>query len=367
MSKNDTFVCKGIAILLLYIHHIFYTYDTFSAYNVVFSPFSVDFVLWFAQACKICVAIFIFLTAYGTTLQMNQRRFNNETQLSQYIFSRYIRLMANFWIIFIIAQCFSFMGRNTIDIYGENLDWSILYILIDFLGLANFFGTPTLNETWWYMSVAIFLIFTMPIFIKFVKSTGFLAIPLAILLPTFFSISVYTPIGWYLLTIVLGILFAEYKLFERITHYLNYSLYKQIVGGFAIIVGWCVLIVFRSKFGYVNIADGILAILTCLICYLYLSKLPILSSILKVIGIHSGNLFLIHTFIVSYYTKDFTYSFKYSFLILIVAIISTLCISKLIELLKKLLHYDSQIYKTIQQINSIIEKLSNINTTKETP
>lgn len=367
MTKNDTFVCKGIAIILLYIHHIFYTYDTFSSYNIIFSPLSVDFVLWFAQACKICVSIFVFLTSYGTTVQMNQHYFNDEVQLSQYIFSRYIKLMANFGIIFIIALCFSFMGRNLIDIYGENLDSSILYILIDFLGLANFFGTPTLNETWWYMPVAIFLIFTMPFFIKMVKHTGLLAIPLAILLPTFFSINTYTPIGWYLLTIISGILFAEYKLFERIKYYLNHSIHKQIVCAVTIIVSWFILIVFRGKFGYVNIVDGILAILTCLICYLYLSRLPILCLILRVIGIHSANLFLMHTFIVSYYTKDFIYSFKYGLLILIVVILSTLSISKLIELLKKILHYDFQVNKAIQQTNSIIEKISDMTKIKETP
>lgn len=80
-----------------------------------------------------------------------------------------------------------------------------------------------------------------------------------------------------------------------------------------------------------GIIDPYLALVICVISYLCFSNIKIVSDFLDVIGKHSMNMFLTHSFVMAYFLNNFTYSFKWPELILLVLLIDTLIISYIIE------------------------------------
>lgn len=152
-SKKDTQAIKGIAIIMMLIHHCFMSVDRYKGYNIRFTPFSEDFTVWIAAFFKICVGIFVFLTGYGITITI-KRKFDkyqfSKKDAEKMIINRYIKLMADFGFVFIISQIFCwFMNKGQLQVYkSNNIFNSISYIIADGLGIADLFNTPTLNATW---------------------------------------------------------------------------------------------------------------------------------------------------------------------------------------------------------------------------
>jgi uncharacterized membrane protein len=63
LTKDDTLLVKGVAICLMLCHHLFN--DEFG--NVVFQT---------AQFGKVCVALFLFVSSYGLSIQYNTIQYN---------------------------------------------------------------------------------------------------------------------------------------------------------------------------------------------------------------------------------------------------------------------------------------------------
>lgn len=70
-----------------------------------------------------------------------------------------------------------------------------------------------------------------------------------------------------------------------------------------------------------------------------LSDLKYINAALEFIGIHSGNIFMLHTFIYSYYFSRIIYAPYYPILILLSLLLISLAISFGLEKLKALLEY----------------------------
>lgn len=60
MKKEETLICKGIAIIMMYIHHLFYPIDWYQEYMLNLIIFNEYQITQIAYLCKICVAIFVF-------------------------------------------------------------------------------------------------------------------------------------------------------------------------------------------------------------------------------------------------------------------------------------------------------------------
>ena len=86
--------------------------------------------------------------------------------------------------------------------------------LLDMLGLANVFDTPTLNMTWWYMETALVIIFLIPLIYPAVKKAGrYLLLP-ALLLPS--VIQMDGDMARYYLVMLLGAVAACEGWFEKL-------------------------------------------------------------------------------------------------------------------------------------------------------
>ena len=200
-SKADTNRAKGVAIILMMIHHLFYDPNVFQGYSVIWEPFDEKTGIELAQ------------------LNDHQREYYDDKKICK----RYFRVMSVFWFIYIAAALGSYVGsifgaEHTIfSVYcKDGVYKGIIYAILDFLGVAHIFETPVFNVTWWYIPYAIFFILITPGLIKASDILKGALIPIAFLFQRFFCPDNSAQIFRYLPVLVLGIYFAKYSIFEKI-------------------------------------------------------------------------------------------------------------------------------------------------------
>ena len=372
-SKDDTLAIKGIALLFLLHHHNFCQYTRFENYDVSFFPFLPDAVVKVAGFFKICVGMFAFLSAYGLTLSL--KKYSTDTcitglQYRDYFKNRYIKLMWGFW--FAYAFCCAVCGILKPDhflIYFPKNDVNaglhgIIYILLDFMGLSCLMGTPTLNGTWWYMSLAVFIVMIVPLIAKLNKNHGtfftmmlFLFVPRLISAGGNFSVGESTNIVRWGFSAFLGVVFAQNDLLAKMKAFkitsnkyfskaikfitatalfvLLYSMYIRIGGSFA---NYCY-----------EFRDCFIPVFVIYYFYDFIIDIPVLKNILMFIGKHSMNIFFTHTFIRVYIFEAFTYSFGNWFLIDLVLLLDSIAVSIVMEYLKKLIRYEKLMNKLLSR------------------
>lgn len=353
-SKNNTLAMKGIAIIMMLYHHCFLEgrYETF---NIIFSPFSEHMATKIASFLKICVAIFVFLTGYGIATKLLGENEKSGKEIAKMTAKRYLSLMSGFIFIFILSQIFCFaMDKRQIVTYAADTKYNfVLNIVVDAFGLTNLLGTPTLNGTWWYMSLAIILIAIIPLMVKVYKKYGFLATSTIILLIVHgFNIQNINLIRW-LYTAFLGIVCADKNILVKLKDFklVKSNVYINKIIKFII----CVLLLVGAlylrqglDYRFYAINDALIPVFVIYFCFEFIMPIKYVNNVLMYLGKHSMNIFLIHTFIRAHYFANFTYSFKYPALIVLVLLLISLALSIVIEAMKKYSGY-----------NKLIEKLKN--------
>ena len=317
---------------------------------------------------KICVSIFVFITGYGLTLSLKKLYDGHlkNKQIFKWTIERLIKTLSGFWIIVILSYiiCQIIDGRTGTVFFKSGFTYGIIKMLINVLGLSNLLGTDNFNSSWWYMSIAILFVFSVPVFFKLFKKYGHLPILIA-------TIAIPRIIGWkyvnssyisFLFALLLGIIFAERNLMVKIAKfklcknvYLN-KLIKFILET-SIIVLLAIIYTILPADKFWEIRYGIMPV--CLMCYLYefFLELPIIRETLRFLGKHSMNIFLVHEFIRSFYLTDFIYSFKNWLKIGLVLLAISLGISIIIEIFKKVIRYDKIINKLQNAIDRKIDKI----------
>lgn len=150
-SKEDTLAVKGIAIILMFYHHCFLSAERFEGYEVSFFPLPETMGIALSHFCKICVAMFVFLSAYGMTVTIKRAFAEEEVSAGrweEFVMKRYLKLMSGYVFCFMTAVAASALLRpEMLKIY--TCGWKGLWtFLLDLSGLAYFFGADTLVGTW---------------------------------------------------------------------------------------------------------------------------------------------------------------------------------------------------------------------------
>ncbi|RDU22126.1 acyltransferase family protein [Anaerosacchariphilus polymeriproducens] len=355
-SKDDTLAIKGISILFMLTHHNFRVTTLFKDQIVNFAPFTQDFVVDIALFFKICVSLFVFVSSYGLALSLKNTIGKHEVkvgfQFEKWLTTRLISVLSGYWFVFILSSIVcQFIDQRTTDIYfNKNLTTGVMSMVVDFLGLGKLFGIKQLNGTWWYMSAAIMIIVFVPIIYFAFKKFGYiLTLVLCIGLPRVLKLEhTGTDFKSYLFLVIMGMIIAEYNILGRLKEfkivknfYIN-KVIKFVVLSILICISYKAYLQLPMK-QFWEIKLGIIPILVIYFSYEFITELPILGTILKFIGKHSMNIFLVHTFIRAYYLKDFTYSFQHFILIIAVLLLISIAISIVIEYFKKILRYQKMI------------------------
>ena len=309
-TKEHSNITKGLAIILLLFHHVFY--DRFVLGNLddrifLFQPIS-------EVLCKygyICIFVFATISGYGISKSMDK----NGGDIKKTIIDRETNLLGTFVPVFVFSSIlyilFNSNGINAyLTVYGlgqYNVASIAVRILISMLGLGVVFHVPNFNATWWYMSAAHIIIIILPLFIKIAKKYNIKYIVLI----AFVGYCAYTepgfpPLSCCLLASYVGFCLSDSCIFNKDLSATGKML-VLITSVFTILVSICLL---ETLDGYFVFA--LLGITLMLIVKYNMPKL--LYKPLEVIGKYSDVVFMIHTLFVSSIkaTSALVSEFKYA-------------------------------------------------------
>lgn len=328
ISLNDSFAIKGIALILLLIHHLFYVQH---GYYADFDIAGYGVVQQIGIASKACVAVFVFLSGYGLAKKYQ----NRDISLWNFYVARFTKLMMNYWLIWLlfVPVGILFWGRTPDVVYGNHV---FAKGLIDFFGMANSFGFYGYNPTWWFMSCIILLYVLFP-FLNSLCRRQWLMVLLVSIIVTFLPLYVFNPIKFYLIAFVAGIVFLQKDLFAKLSKSLLMIRVKATLEVKYLVL---TIMIFFARFfvPYPLLWDSVIAIVLSG-CYIQLSSENIIHKVLVFVGKHSMNIFLFHTFIYYYYFHDMIYWSGNPFFIFLTLFVVCLVVSWLIEWLKTVVRF----------------------------
>mgnify|MGYP003302869425 CR=1 FL=1 len=341
-TKTDTLKTKGIAMLLLLFHHLFYSNSVYETRDIDVMFLSRDVVQQIAIGARVCVWIFAFLSAYGLTHSYYEAKANNIDTVT-FLKKRWVSLMKPYWFMYIIFFLLSFvLFRNPLEVYQNN----IIYLLFDFFAVADFFGTPMLSAVWWYMCFAQVLLFMIPLLAEFCNKFSSASCIIIFIILQYIGSGIHSPYGGmytnYLLAIVLAVVCARNKKLLGGVKTKSFMLQILEIVGLILLICGCIYI--KNIYGaddtvkITTLLSGIAVLALCTLVHKYITN-SFIEKILVFLGNHSGNIFMMHWFIYAYYPDVIYYSKN--------VIISWLCllaisviVSMLIEKVKELVRYN---------------------------
>lgn len=367
-TKEHTMQMKGIAIIILLFHHCFLNAQRWATvpyeklattkgwgyYPISFAPFSSHTIQYLASFSKICVAMFVFMTGYGMWVSHESQK--KKTTMSNYIKKRMVTLMTGFLIIFVVTEVLAIPTGRFIEVYGHDFR-SVVYMIIDALGLAKLLGTPLFCLTWWYMSLAIVLIMIFPFVHSIMEKYQWVVVVASIIVPRACGFGQSTDLFRYLLAYTLGMYFAQHDLLARIKEkFMEQNVEGKLLSLIVSLIGLAVIIKCRQNawigWKYLDFWDGFAAMYVIIISYIYILNGKWIVKGLGFLGKHSMNIFLIHSFYRDVFFHEFTYSFYYAWLDYIVLMAISLVTSIVLEWFKKLIRYE----KFIEWVKRLVTK-----------
>ena len=367
-TKEHTMQMKGIAIIILLFHHCFLNAQRWATvpyeklattkgwgyYPISFAPFSSHTIQYLASFSKICVSIFVFMTGYGMWVSYESQK--KKTTMSNYIKKRMVTLMTGFLIIFVVTEILAIPTGRFIEVYGHDFR-SVVYMIIDALGLAKLLGTPLFCLTWWYMSLAIVLIMIFPFVHSIMEKYQWVVVVASIIVPRACGFGQSTDLFRYLLAYTLGMYFAQHDLLARIKEkFMEQNVAGKLLSLIVSLIGLAVIIKCRQNawigWKYLDFWDGFAAMYVIVISYIYILNGKWIVKGLGFLGKHSMNIFLIHSFYRDVFFHEFTYSFYYAWLDYIVLMAISLVTSIVLEWFKKLIRYE----KFIDWVKRLVTK-----------
>ena len=197
--------------------------------------------------------------------------------------------------------------------------------------MCSVFKAPLLNSSWWYLSLAILLIVLVPVLYKLLNKIGVFSL-LILIIFSYYILSLnttYDRLPKYLLVALLGIITAKYNFFDLLKNFLlsNTILYFFILAG--LFLYFPAAIYFRTLIepGYYFILYTLSTFNIVLLCFLLISHIPIINTILFYLGKYSLYMWLFHTYIMTLWFSDFIYSFKNLWLIYFMLILTSFVFS----------------------------------------
>ena len=342
-SKQDTLAMKGIAIILMLFHHTFNGAAMYKGYEMSFWPMtqsSVHLLAWFG---KECVSVFAFLSAYGLTVSLRK----SKKPLKQWLTERYFALFKGYWFVYLLSLPVTALLDQRYKTYtarGEHLS-GFFYALLDFLGVGNIFGTPSLNGAWWYMSLALMILFIVPATLAMFDRVGWVfTILLGVLIPRILNNTFpgNNAVMSYLLIVLCGACFADYQVFEKLS-LKGRPLWLQTAGT---VLSTALLALAIRTYQKMNVESswelnyGVIAVILIVWCFETLLRIPKFREVLIFLGRHSMNIFLTHIFLRSFYAVKFIYSLGNCFLTVGMLLLLSLLLSLVIEGVKQLIGFD---------------------------
>lgn len=338
LTKQDTSVLKGIAIAAMLMHHMYYSKpDWIESYDGVLE--------WLGILGKVCVAIFLFCSGYGLSVQY--RKVEGIKNASKYILRRFVSFYANYWVIFLVfvpITVFLF-NRPLSDAY-HGIHNTFICLCQDLLGLA---GSHSYNATWWFNKLIIILYILFPLFYWCAKKSGMITLLISLAIWRYaYNVLHWEPFGGldiYQLPFVMGILWKKWESENilHLNHIKTHFFSNSILLGFISILFLICTILLRMHFHSISFREGVSmdAFVTLGFVFVVLSVFrhsSLIINFFSFLGKHATNIYLIHTFIIGYWHLSWLHSgtIMRSGMNLIVVFVLCVGISILLEYLKEI-------------------------------
>lgn len=296
-SKRNTNVIKGIAILILCWHHLFWHNVT-----VPVDLKTSELMDILVPVTKVCVALFTMLSGYGIYESFKK----GKTPYGKFTFLHVKKLLINYWWIYIPVFILSFWFHRQgtpIQVYGTGII-GLRNFLLEFLGLRAMIYSPTLNNTWWYMEAAVVFYLFFPLIHKLLNKfpaflMGISALPVLLASVNIFWSGFITTDReiFYLFDFIVGMELSRRGILNRLVIYCKKN-QKEFIG-YALVL-FAIACVVRTQVSL--IWDTAYAFSIIVLGIGIASLEGILKKALEFLGKHSMNIFLIHSMIYYYFS-----------------------------------------------------------------
>lgn len=347
LRKHDSKLLYGIAVLSMLYHHLFCVPERLNN-DFIFSLgfISDDISIKLAWYCKLCVAIFAFLSGYG--LFLTASKYEN-TNILQKIFNDYkyiskhlISFFKKYWIVFIVFIPIRFI------FFGCEFDFKEFF--------WNLVGVDcSYNGEWWYVFLYMKLLFVFP-FINCIlysyknkKSNvlkyAFILIYVCTLILFFrytvvknFILNIIDGKLYYYYTFIIGIVIARFSLFDKLKRIVK----SNVNGVMMSFVSVILTIIFRTIFAKDAAYDKIDFLIAPILIFSFSNILRYISNkridrLFILFGNYSTYIWLVHTFLCYYYFQNIILMPKYSLLIYIWLVILSLSVSIILDYIYNLI------------------------------
>lgn len=364
-TKNDTLLAKGIAMILMVVHHMMGSsspnMDPLASVTLFGEVNALG--VFIARFGKICVAMFTLLSGYGLCHSIT--KMNHSMENGGVLLRRIGKLYLSYWKAFLMFLVIKWLatGRLEVDAYA---------LLTDSLGL-----TYNLCGAWWFFMPYVLLVAMYPVFDRFLRRVkGNLTIdcfwvfvlwtfacycyPEVMNLRFICNFSASNPIWWQFYWVInlapaflLGGILAKYDVLSRI-----YTLLEGKWIALPVYASmWVLAFVFRSSYGNepeTKMPEFLFAAL--LICggVGIVRRITGVRSICKAIGRESTNMWLLHAVLVFFFIQNPAISFVGVFRNPLVQLVMVLAGSYLLSKLTDALFH--QLHKAVMNAKEILEK-----------
>lgn len=282
LSRDCTSAIKGVAIILMIVHHFF----TFPSYYIegISYPYLEGVAEYLCWPTKICVGIFAFLTGWGYAFcKKSNYAYSVKKILKTYLF---------YWVIYLPILAISVLTKCYIPTIKELLlEFAALYRPIMFFG--------------WYIVFYAAAMLLMPLFSRLCSKNFLIGLFGGILLPivVFYGLmQVFSRVGAeipaelcnylvsYFPCVIVGFLAARYRIFTDIIHPMLKKLHLDKWGVYLALM----LIPCGCRYFLPSVFAVNLDILYAPIFVFGAASLKLNSSILSFLGRQSLNIWLLH-------------------------------------------------------------------------
>lgn len=300
---------------------------------------------------RIVVWIFLFITAYGFTSQLEK---TPPKQYLKFIIKRLILIYVPLWICDIVILIIAFCANpsSVIAYYsGSAYIW-----ILDFFNVSYYFGTQVFLSGW-YIDMLLLFIVVFPLLYFIVTKLKWFSIVPVLLLVWFFKWKIDYPFGGYLdmyiLIPVIGILFYKYKVFSVLPKVKSILRIPLIL--LSVILFIAALCLRNEYLHYVyetiilrfDPVSTVLAIAVIAAVYMLRSDDKV-SPVFEKLGKYSANIFYIHT--VFYNTVFPRVGLTNPYIAFVLCFASTLLISVLLEKGKDLIKFNSKLRSGVDKL-----------------
>ena len=320
-TKKDSQKMKGIAILLLLFHHLFYKKNFWGGNNIGISFFTTGRIVHIAIFSKICVGMFVFITGYGLAKSLMKIE---KTGVAKWYNTRLKKniLMCAYPITLSLIITELIDHRASEFYFSGGVAKGIVRLISTYLCLDNVFNQRLFVGAWWYLSAIIIFVIVVPMIFYMVKCIGSeFALLMVVIVPRVLKIDDLgggnNPLS-YLFVLTLGVIFAYQNVFAYVQ-----NRRKNLLQNICLFLGLSVLLV-GCYYIYLDLYEttwfevywGLIPVVAIVFSYQYVISIPLLSTVLNIFGKYSLYIFLTHAFIRAIYFKEFIYgmdNFVYMF------------------------------------------------------